>query len=371
MRSHMLILTLTTALGLSSTGCIKKVLLDGQIQSTRQAASSADTIGDYTVGKAAAEAGLAQFEGMHALGPDNADALFLLMKTWTGYGSAFIEDDMQVAQDQGNDDLAEYQRKRARMAYDRAVFYGLQLLAQTDPGFEKAKGNQQSLDAWLKTNFTNKSDAPNLLWTGTAWLARAGLMAGDDEEGPAFVAELYIAVSLLERAKAIDPLAEHYGAYLALAAYHARSNMAELDEAKALLDEATEKTQGKVLLVPFYYATRYACAKGDATLYKSLLNKVLAAQDPEPDVRLENAIAKRGALRWLGKHRAKDQCGIDLGGTASTDSSSSSAPAAAPAPATPEPAAPVEEKPEKPAKPAKPAARHKPTAMAKPTNSSR
>ncbi len=371
MRSHMLILTLTTALGLSSTGCIKKVLLDGQIQSTRQAASSADTIGDYTVGKAAAEAGLAQFEGMHALGPDNADALFLLMKTWTGYASGFAEDDMQVAQDLGNDDLAEYHKKRARMAYDRAVFYGLQLLAQTDPGFEAAKGSQQTLDAWLKSNFTSKDDAPNLIWTGTAWLARAGLMAGDDEEGPGFIAELYVAVSLLERAKAIDPSAEHYGAYLALAAYHARSNMAELDEAKKLLDEATEKTQGKVLLVPFYYAVRYACAKGDATLYKSLLNTVLAAQDPEPDVRLENAIAKRGAKRWLGKHRAKDQCGIDLGGTASnTSDSSTPAPAAAPTPAAPEPPAPAEEKPEKPAKPAK-AHPHKPTAMAKPTNSTR
>ena len=122
MRSHMLILTLTTALGLSSTGCIKKVLVDGQIESTRNAASSADTIGDYDVGRIAAQAGLAQFEGMHALSPDNQDALFLLAKTWTGYGSGFCEDDMQAAQDQGNDDLAEYDRKRARMAYDRAVF---------------------------------------------------------------------------------------------------------------------------------------------------------------------------------------------------------------------------------------------------------
>ena len=78
-------------------------------------------------------------------------------------------------------------------------------------------------------------------------------MAGDDEEGPAFVAELYIA----RRACSSGPSPSTRrpsttGAYLALAAYHARSNMAELDEAKKLLDEAIEKTQGKVLLVPFY-----------------------------------------------------------------------------------------------------------------------
>jgi TRAP transporter T-component len=364
MRSHLLILSLTTALGLSSTGCIKKILVDGQIQSTRQASSSADTLGDYEVGRVAAEFGLAQFEGMHALSPDNSDALYLLMKTWTGYASGFAEDDMQVAQDVGNDDLAEYHKKRARMAYDRAVFYGLQLLGQTDSGFEKAKGNEDSLNKWLKSNFTSKDDAPNLLWTGTAWVARAGLMQGDDEEGPAFVAELYVGVSILQRAMELDPSVDHYQSLLVLAAYHARSGMAELDEAKKLLDTAMEKTQGKSLLVPFYYATRYACAKGDSALYQSMLNKILVAQDPDPSIRLENTVAKRNAKRWLGKHRAKDQCGIDLGGGAAEAPSP-----AAPAPAAPaEPPAPAEPA---PAKPAKPGHAHKPTAMAKPANTSR
>jgi hypothetical protein len=371
MRSHLLILSLTTAVGFGSMGCIKKILVDGQIQSTRNASSSADTIADYEVARTAAEFGIAQFEGMHALSPDNADGLFLLMKTWTGYGTAFAEDDMQVAQDAGNDDLADYHRKRARMAYDRAIFYGLQLIGQTDGGFEKAKVNQQTLEAWLKKNFTSKDDAVNLLWTGTAWLSRAGLMAGDDEEGPGFVSELYVAVALLERAVALDPAAEHYQGLLALAAYHARSNMAEVDEAKKLLDEASAKTQGKDLLVPLFYAVRYACAKGDATLYTAELNKVLTAQDPDPDQRLENAVAKRQAKRWMGKRRAKDTCGIDLAGSSSTESPP---PAPTPAPAAPEPApeAPptAPEKPEKPAKPAK-AHPHKPTAMAKPSNAAR
>ena len=371
MRSHLLILSLTTALGLGSTSCIKKVMVDGQIQATRQAATAVDPIGDYDVGRVAAEAGLAQFEGMHALSPDNSDALFLLTKTWVGYASGFAEDDMQVAQDAGNDELADYDKKRARMAYDRAVFFGLQLLAQTDDGFQKAKGSQQSLDDWLKKNFTSKDDAPNLLWTGAAWLSRAGLMAGDDEEGPAFVAELYVAVSILNRAVALDPSSEHYTGLLALAAYHARSNMAELDEAKKLLDAAAEKTQGKALLVPLYYAVRYACAKGDAALYQTMLNKVLQAQDPDPDQRLVNAVAKRAAKRWLGKHRAKDQCGIDLAGGSSPApepaASPSPAPASSPAPA-PEPPPSTDGKPAKPTKPEHP---RKPTAMVKPVNSSR
>jgi hypothetical protein len=367
MRSHMLILTLTTALGLSSTGCIKKVLVDGQIESTRNAAPATDTIGDYDLGRAAAQAGLAQFEGLHSLSPDNTDALYLLAKTWTGYGSAFAEDDMQVAQDQGNDDLAEYNRKRARAAYDRAVFYGLQILGQRDPNFNQIKGNQQTLEDWLKKNFTKKEDAPYLLWTGVPWMARAGLMAGDDEEGPAFIAELYVGVAIVERAVALDPATDHYTGLMVLASYHARTNMAELDEAKKLLDTAMEKTQGRALLIPYTYATRYACARGDASLYQSMLDKVVQAQDPDPDQRMPNAVAKRAAKRWLGKHRAKDQCGIELGGSASSQESPPvSTPAAAP-PATPEPAPPAETKPGKPAKPEHP---HKPTAMVKPASSS-
>jgi hypothetical protein len=194
-------------------------------------------------------------------------------------------------------------------------------------------------------------------------------MAGDDEEGPGFVAELFVAVSLIERSVALDPAAEHYTGTLALAAYHARTNGPELDDAKKLLDVAGEKTQGKALLVPLYYATRYACAKGDAALYQTMLNKVLQAQDPDPDQRLVNAVAKRQAKRWLGKHRAKDQCGIDLAGGSST--ASESAPASPPAPATPAAPEPPPPADTTPAKPAKPEHKHKPTAMAKPANSSR
>jgi hypothetical protein len=351
MRSHMLILSLTAAVGLSSMGCIKKTLLDGQIESTRYAAASGDTVGDYDVGKVAIVAGLGQFEGLHALGPDNPDGLYLLTKLWTVYGNAFVEDDMQAAQDAGNEELADYQRKKARMAYDRGVFYGLQLLGQKADGFQQARKNGGTLDKWLKDNFTSKDDVPYLLWTGAAWASRVGLMSGDDEEGPGFVADLFVGVALLERAVALDPTVDHYTGPMALAAYHARSNMAELDESKKLYDDVLQKTQGKSLLVPLNYGIRYACVKGDGALYQSMLEKVLKADDAgDPDQRAANGVAKRLAKRWLGKRRAKDQCGIDLAGAASPAPAAAAAPEApAPTAAQPPPAAPppVETKPEK------------------------
>ena len=84
------------------------------------------------------EAGFGQFEGMHSLAPYNSDALYLLMKSWAGYGAGFVTDEIERAQDAGNDAMEDYQRKRARMAFDRAIFYGLQLVAQRAEGFPRS-----------------------------------------------------------------------------------------------------------------------------------------------------------------------------------------------------------------------------------------
>jgi hypothetical protein len=318
MRSHLAALSLAAMLSLGASGCIMKVLTDGQIQSTRQASAAFDTIGDVALARSAAEASFGQFEGMHALAPYNTDALYMLTKGWTGYGAGFIVDEIETAQDANNDAMEESQRKRARMAFDRAVFYGLELLGQTAEGFDQAKKNAQSLAKWLSDNFTSKDDAPALLWTGVAWLSRADVMKGDDNEGPAFIAEVHVGVELIERAVALDRAAEHYTGLIALAAYHARNTMAEPEQAKQLLDEAMTKTQGKDLLIPLAYATTYACVKGDAALYQQLLNRILVAQDPDPYQRLENALAKRRAKRWLGKARAKDSCGVDVSAPVAT-----------------------------------------------------
>ncbi len=311
MRSPFVGLLLAAALALASGGCIKQALVDGQIEGIRQGSTALDTIGDYELARTATQAGLSQFEGMHVLAPGNADALFLLAKGWTGYGFGFVEDEMQIAEDAGDEDLAEYHRKRARMAYDRAVFYGLELLGHRAGGFGDAKKSEPALAKWLTDHFSAE-DVPNLFWTGYAWLARADLMKGDEEEGPAFVAELFVGVAMLERAAALDPSYEHYAGLLALAGYHARTGMAELDQAKRLLDAALAKSEGKNLMAEFVYATKYACVKGDGALYQQMLDKVLQAPDPDPYERLTNAIAKRRARRWLGRKRAKGACGIDL-----------------------------------------------------------
>src|SRR5580704_4143288 len=105
--------------GLASTGCINAMLADGEIAATREASDALNVLADYELARSATQAGLVQFEGMHRLRPDNTDALFLLTQGWVGYGFAFPQEDWDVAVDKGDDDLADYQKKRALLAYNR------------------------------------------------------------------------------------------------------------------------------------------------------------------------------------------------------------------------------------------------------------
>lgn len=295
---------LCVALGLASTGCIKKMLLDGQIESTRKASTAVDTLSDYEVANSVAFAGLAQFEGMHYLAPENENALFLLTKGWAGATFGFIEDAMEQVEDaEGESPLFRYHQARARAGYERAIHYGLELLEMKNAGFAEAKRNDETMKAWL-AGFTDPEDAPNLFWTGYAWLAKTNV----SKEEPAVVAELFIGVAMVEKSVALDPDYLYGTGTVALASYHARTAMAELDESKKMFDSVLQKTSGKLLMAKFQMATKYFCMKGDKASYEKLLKEIVDAGDVFPEQRLSNTIAKRRAKRWLGAVRMKSSC---------------------------------------------------------------
>jgi hypothetical protein len=314
-------------LGFASTGCLSAILADGQIAATREAADAFNVIGDYELARSAAQAGVVQFEGMHRLRPNNTDGLFLLTQAWVGYGFAFPADDYEEAIDRNDEEGADYHKKRANLAFDRSAFFGLELLSHTDKGFPDAKRNDELIKKWLASNFSSHDDAENLFWTGYAWLARVDL----NKDRPEVVADLFIGVDMMERSVAIDPTVEHYSGTAALAAYHARP-AGEPELSKQMFDLALAKTERKNLVVQYTYAVSYACAKGDRTLYESLLNEVLSAEDPDPNQRLANMVAKRRAKRSLGKSRMMD-CGFDMSSKSAPKAAATPAPAPVSAPA--------------------------------------
>ena len=160
------------------------------------------------------------------------------------------------------------------------------------------------MKAWL-SGF-GKDDAPALFWTGYAWLAKTNVA----QDEPEVVADLYIGVALLERSVALDGAYLFASGHTALGAYHARSPMAELDDAKKELDKALVLNGGKALITKVQYAARYHCLKGDKASYQRVLQEVLDAGDILPEQRLTNTIAKRRAKRYLSPARMMRMCGF-------------------------------------------------------------
>lgn len=299
-------LALAGALSLGATGCIKQLLTDGQIEGTRTGSAAVDTVGDYEVANAAAFAGLAQFEGMHYLAPNNENALFLLTKGWAGATFGFIEDLMEQAEDDGGLDSPAYlyQQSRTKAGYDRAIYYGSELVEKKSPGFAAARKNDIAMKEWLKG--FSAEDVPNLFWLGYAWVAKVNA-AKDD---PAVVGELYVGVAIMERIVELDESYLYGSAHTVLGAYHARTATAELDESKKHFDKAIQISNGKLLLPKVQLAAKYYCMKIDKESYVKILTEVVEAGDTMPEQRLQNTIAKRRAKRYLGKERLK-ACGFD------------------------------------------------------------
>lgn len=292
---------------IATSGCLKQIILEGQIGSTRKASAAVNTIGDYEVAEKIASAGLGQLEGYHYLAPDNADALFLLTRSWTSVSFGFAEDAMERAEDsEGTGPNWDYHKRRAEAGYERAIWYGTKLLEQDHPGFKDHLKNVDTLKEYTATFTDAEVDAQNLFWLGYAWLGRVNV----GKEKPELVGEAWVGATLIERSIELDPTYMNGSGYVALASYHARTPMAELDEAKTLFDKALAAQEGKVYLGKVQYATRYLCAKGDKAGYEKLLKEVMDAGDGDPYQRLPNTIAKRKASRWLGKERMRANCGF-------------------------------------------------------------
>ena len=298
---------LLSGLALASTGCLKQLILEGQIASTRRAAAAVGTIGDYEVAERIAMAGLGQAEGMRYLAPTNEDALFMLMRNWSSVSLGFMEDAMERAEDEHGSVSPEfdYHRRRARAAYERAIHYGSQILEAKHEGFAAAQKNDQTIKEYLAKFDDAEVDAENLFSIGQAWLGRTGVSSEKGE----VVGELFVGVALLERSAELDPNYMYGTVHVALGAYHARSQ-AELPQAEERFQKALALSDGKTLRPKVQYAVRVLCNKGDKEGYKKVLEEVMAAGDGDPYQRLANTIAKRKAQRWLGSERMRQNCGF-------------------------------------------------------------
>jgi len=282
------------------------VLIDGQVSGTREGADAVNTLHDFEVARAVARSGLGQLEGMYKLAPYNEDALLMLTRGWAGATFAFTEDDWEQAEEGKDDAVTAYHLARTVAGFQRAKFFGTQLLNKKATGFDAAQRNTATMNEWLRRNFVKPEEAEDLTWIAFAFVG----LVGAAKDNPAVVSELYIGVAIAERALELNEKFEHGMNHILLGAYHARTAMSELDEAKQHFDAALKINEGKFLSTQLNYASRYYCAKSDRANYQKMLNAVLAAGDPIPEARLQNLIAKRRARRYLDNKVFQEDCGF-------------------------------------------------------------
>ncbi len=302
LQTTILSLAAAAALALGSAGCVKH-MLDHRIAVERRGWPAVETIGDYEVGRAALYSGLGNFEQLHRLAPSNPDALVLLADTWTVAAFGYIEDDWELATDAGDDELAEEHRTRARAAYTRGVFYGLEALDLKAQDFEVVRRNPATLRGWLKS--FDRTDAAALLWTAAAWIGRGNV----SKDIPELDIDLPIGAAMLQRAIELDDAVGDGLAHVWMGVWHARAAGPQLELARAEFERALDINKGRLLITQVLFARTYFCIKSDKAQYLRLLNEALHAGDPLPEHRLSNVIAQRRARRYLTDVRMAD-CGF-------------------------------------------------------------
>lgn len=250
---------------------------------------------DLEAARAAFPAWLERTEELVRLEPGRAELRELLVKGWARYALLIVEDDLEEARERGDGPLSGYHAMRARNAYERAVHHGRALLGQ---GFDAAVGDG-SMAAFLAAK---KPPPEAVLWLGAAWLGRVRVATEDRRQ---LSAQAPVGEALLEHAA--SSLRGSDGSWAQLMLGWQRARAGDADRAKQHLDKALEIGGRKLLFAQIITARTVVCQAQDRERWDALVAEVLAARDPSPELRLDNAVAKRKASRD-GQGMRRTQC---------------------------------------------------------------
>jgi hypothetical protein len=259
----------------------------GRLKAAAAGALMADVVaaaqrqGDVDLVLQATPAYLLALEGLGQADPGNAKLQAALAQAYAAY-AALVEVD---------------EPERAARLYHRAKTCGLQglrleqrlasLLDAPYPRFSQIRGA-------LKPG-----DLDRVFWTALSW----GAWIYTRADSMAALAEVPKVILLMEWVAEQDETYLHASPHVFLGVYHAALPAALGGDPRQALhhfDRALELTQGRALWVQVQKARYYARQVFDRQLYLDLLNGALARPaDPDPDLALQNAAARRMARKLL------------------------------------------------------------------------
>jgi tetratricopeptide (TPR) repeat protein len=278
-------------------GCdVAKFTADSTAGLFTRAAPAFESYWDYELAGEAVPATIVQFEGILRVVPDNEAILSQLAQAYVAYAYGWIEADVEELEFEGEYDEADVQRQRTRTMYLRALDLTRHRIRLHNEDVDVAvKASVEDLEAWLYAAFVEKADAEMLLWHGYAWGSYIN-SAKDDMEA---VADLAYAKAFVARSIELDPDYYHAAGYTFMGVATASEMAGNMDEAKVYFEKALARTERRALMTQVNMARHYAVKQGDRELFDKLLTEVMDAQDPLPEARLANRMARVRAALYI------------------------------------------------------------------------
>lgn len=281
------------------SGCSLQKLTVDQTADVLYAGSPAlEREGDVEFARAALPASLKTVETFLLSSPDNPKLLEMLGKGFFSYAFGFLEWDLERGQyELMSEAELDTLNRRAVLHYLRARDYGFQYVGNEALETAAKQGDLPALERELKK--VKRKHVAGLFWAGYGWGAAINL----SQSNPDMVAKLTVVEKIMARVAELDDDYFYAGVHVFLGVYYAsRPAIAGGDPQKALahFDKAIER-HGAYNMMPHYLKARfYAPAIQDRALFVELMEKVAnSTVDDEPNVRLNNEIARERAIWWL------------------------------------------------------------------------
>ncbi len=278
-------------------GCdVAKFTADSTAGVFSRAAPAFESYWDYELAGEAVPATIVQLEGILRVVPDNDAILMQLSQAYVAYAYGWVEVEVEELEFEGEYTEANDVRRRARTMYLRAMDLTRHRIRLVNEGVDDAvEGGIEDLEAWLDEEFTAESDAEMLFWHGYAWGSYINT-AKDDMEA---VADLAYAKAFVARSIELDPDYYNASGYTFMGVATASEMAGDMDEAKIYFEKALERTEGRALQTQVNMARYYAVKTGDRELFDKLLTEVMDADDPLPEARLANRMARERAALYI------------------------------------------------------------------------
>ena len=293
---------------LATSGCdIGKLTVNTTSKVLERGQPSLQMEGDYEMARQAIPGALKTVESFWIVSPDNPRLTKILTEGYCQYGTAFVEDDWEVAKFKKDIEQIEYHNTRASHIFTRCLNYSLKTLG----------------GRWQKEIFADDQNVVTKLIQDTGSGKRFPLLFAAQALGSLInhnltriemIAYLPTVEAMLNRVVEMDtkngpPKNKAHAAlpYVALGMiYTARGKSlgGDPDKGKAMFEQALKLTDNKFLLARTLMAYRVGLANNDRKFFHDQLKIVLETSPSVwPEQRLANEVAHRRARRYLSHEK--------------------------------------------------------------------